>query len=212
MKKLLILPAALALAVAAPFTTFAKDDHSGHAHAEIGKPAPAFTLEGADGKTHSLADAKGKIVVLEWTNPGCPFVQKYYEPGEMQKLQKAAVEKGIVWYRVNSSAPGRDGAQTAKQTAAYEKSNNVAATASLIDPTGEVGHAYNALSTPHLYVIAADGTLAYSGAIDNMPTPNSADIAKAKNYVTQALAEIEAGKPVSEPSTKSYGCSVKYAK
>jgi len=212
MKKFLLLPAALAFAVAAPFHSSAKDDHSGHSHAEIGKPAPAFSLEGSDGKTHSLADSKGKIVVLEWTNPTCPFVQKYYESGEMQKLQKAAVEKGIVWYRINSGAPGRDGTQTVQQLGAYDKTHGVNATASLVDPNGETGHAYEARTTPHLYVIAADGNLAYSGAIDNIPTPNKSDIAKAKNYVAQALEELAAGKPVSEPATKPYGCSVKYGK
>jgi len=176
-----------------------------------GQSAPAFSLPGSDAKPHALADYKGKIVVLEWTNPGCPFVKKWYGSGAMQKLQKEAVAKGVVWLRIISSAPGKQGAQTAPEAAAYEKEQQVGATATLLDPEGEVGRLYGAKTTPHLFVIDARGQLAYAGAIDSKPSVDPADIAGAKNYVTAALAELAAGKPVSTPSTQSYGCSVKYA-
>lgn len=213
MKALFSIPAVFSLSALFLTTTpvFAKDDHD-HAHAEIGKPAPDFTLAGADGKSHSLAEAKGKIVVLEWTNPGCPFVQKFYQPGEMQKLQKEMKEKGVVWYRVNSAAPGMEGAQTAEQAATYEKAHKIEAVTTLLDPEGDVGHIYGARTTPHIFIINAEGTLVYNGGIDDMPTPRSGDIAIAKNYVRQTIGELLDGKPVSISTSKPYGCGVKYKK
>lgn len=178
--------------------------------ATIGQPAPNFTLEGNDGKQHSLADYKGKFVVLEWTNPLCPFVHKFYDSGAMQNLQKEETAKGVVWLRINSSAAGHEGAQTVSDLASYVESNHVAATASLIDPNGKVGHLYGARTTPQMFVINAEGKLVYAGGIDDKPSPDAADIPKAKNYVTAALDETMAGKPVSTPTARPYGCSVKY--
>ena len=181
------------------------------ASATVGQQAPNFTLQGGDGKPHSLADYRGKFVVLEWTNPQCPFVHKFYDSGTMQKLQKEETAKGVVWLRINSGAPGKEGFQTAADIAAYEKENHVASTESLLDPEGKVGHIFGARTTPTMFVIDPKGVLIYAGGIDDKPSPNSADIATAKNYVTTALDEAMAGKPVSTPTARPYGCSVKYS-
>jgi peroxiredoxin len=181
------------------------------AMATIGQPAPPFTLQGADGKTHSLADYKGKFVVLEWTNPNCPFVHKFYDSGTMQKLQKEETAKGVVWLRINSSAQGHADFQTPEQLASYVKKNHVSATASLLDPDGAVGHLYGARTTPHMFVINPQGDLIYAGGIDSTPSPDPATIPTARNYVTAALDEAMAGKPVTTPTAQPYGCSVKYA-
>jgi peroxiredoxin len=179
--------------------------------AKVGHAAPNFTLQGADGKPHSLTDFSGKYVVLEWTNPNCPFVHKFYDSGTMQKLQKEETAKGVVWLRINSSAEGHEGYQTVSDVAAYEKEKHVAATESLLDPDGKVGHMYGARTTPHMFVINPKGELIYAGGIDNKPSPNPEDIATATNYVTTALDEARAGKPVTTPTARPYGCSVKYA-
>ena len=181
------------------------------ASATLGRPAPNFTLQGADAKSHSLSQFHGKYVVLEWTNPQCPFVHKFYGSDTMQKLQKEETAKGVVWLRINSGAPGHDGAQTAAQMADYVKANHVAATHSLLDPTGKVGHMYGARNTPQMFVINPQGILIYAGGIDNKPSPDPADISSATNYVTAALDESMAGKSVATPSAPPYGCSVKYA-
>lgn len=186
-----------------------------NAHADtatVGKAAPNFSLEGADGKHHSLADFKGKYVVLEWTNPDCPFVKKFYENGgAMQKLQAQETGKGVAWIRINSSAAGHEGYQTPDALKAYIKEHGVAATESLLDPNGKVGHEYGARTTPHMFVINPKGELIYAGGIDNKPSADAEDIASAKNYVTTALDEARAGKPVTTPTATPYGCSVKYA-
>ena len=179
--------------------------------ASVGKPAPDFSLTGGDGKTHSLSEYKGKIVVLEWTNPGCPFVQRWYNTGSMLKLQKRAIDEGVVWLRINSGAPGKQGQQSVAEIAAYDQEKKVAATASLLDPEGKVGRAYGARTTPHMFVIDPKGTLAYAGGIDDKPSVDPSVSPAAENYVTAALDELRAGKPVATPSTASYGCSVKYA-
>lgn len=179
--------------------------------ASIGQPAPNFTLQGGDGKTHSLSEYKGKFVVLEWTNPNCPFVHKFYDGGAMQKTQAEETGKGVVWLRINSSAPGTSDHQTPADVVAYEKANKVASTATLLDSDGKVGHTYGARTTPHMFVIDSKGVLVYAGGIDNKPSPNAEDIATATNYVTAALDEAMAGKPVSKPTAMPYGCSVKYA-
>jgi peroxiredoxin len=181
------------------------------ASATLGQATPDFTLQGADGKSHSLSDYKGKFVVLEWTNPECPFVHKFYDSGTMQKLQKKETAKGVVWLRINSGAPGKQGSQTAEEAAAYEKSQHVASTETLLDPTGQVGHIFGATNTPQMFVIDKSGILIYAGGIDDKPSANAADIASAKNYVAAALHEAMAGKPVSIASARPYGCSVKYA-
>jgi peroxiredoxin len=186
-------------------------ENAAAATASVSQPAPDFTLPGADGKTHSLADYKGKFVVLEWTNPNCPFVHKFYDSGTMQKLQKEETAKGVVWVRINSSSAGSPDHQTAADLEAYIKKNDVAATVSLIDTDGKVGHTYGARTTPHMFVIDPKGTLIYAGGIDNKPSADPADIAGATNYVTAALDEAMAGKPVTTPTARPYGCSVKYA-
>ena len=179
--------------------------------AVIGQPAPSFTLQGSDGKPRSLADFKGKYVVLEWTNPNCPFVHKFYDSDTMQKLQKKETAKGVAWLRINSAAVGHDDYQSPADLIAYAKEHHVAATASLLDSDGTVGHLYGARTTPHMFVINPKGVLIYAGGIDNKPSTDPADIATATNYVTAALNEAMAGKPVTTPTAPPYGCSVKYA-
>lgn len=183
---------------------------SAQAAPKLGEPAPAFSLTGADGKPHALADYKGKYVVLEWTNNGCPFVRKHYDSGNMQALQKEATGKGVVWLSIVSSAPGKEGYVDAAKANELTKSRKAAPTQVLLDPEGTVGHAYEARTTPHMFVIDPAGKLVYMGGIDSIPSADQEDIAKATPYVKVALAESMAGKPVSNPSTKPYGCSVKY--
>ena len=201
---------ALCLSAVLGFTILA-DTIASAPVATIGQPAPDFTLTGADGKQHSLNDFKGKFIVLEWTNPNCPFVHKFYDSGTMQNLQKEETGKGVAWLRINSSAQGKDGYQSVDSLAAYVKAKNVAATESLLDPSGQVGHMYGARTTPHMFVINPKGDLIYAGGIDDTPSPDAADIASAKNYVKAALDEAMAGEPVSTPTARPYGCSVKYA-
>jgi peroxiredoxin len=183
-----------------------------HAEAEIGKPAPAFTLPSCASKSVSLADFKGKVVVLEWTNYGCPFVVKHYGSGNMQKLQADATAKGVVWLSICSSAPKQQGHATPADALKACTEKNSAATAYLIDESGATGRAYGAKRTPEMYVINADGILVYHGAIDDKKSVDPADIATAKNFVAAAIEETLAGKPVSTPETEAYGCSIKYAK
>jgi len=204
-----IIFAALCLGAALGITVLAQNPAL--VPATIGQPAPNFTLQGGDGKTHSLADYKGKFIVLEWTNPQCPFVHKFYDSGAMQKLQKEETAKGVAWLRINSSAQGHEGFQSVDDLAAYAKEHNVAATESLLDPNGQVGHLYGARTTPHMFVIDPKGILIYAGGIDNAPSPDPATLATATNYVTAALDEAMAGKPVTTPTAAPYGCSVKYA-
>jgi peroxiredoxin len=204
-----IILAALCLGALLGITVSAENTTS--KSAGIGEAAPNFTLQGADGKTHSLADYQGKFVVLEWTNPNCPFVHKFYDSGTMQALQKKETAKGVIWLRINSGAPGHDGYQTVSDLASYVTEQHVAATESLIDPDGKVGHEYGARTTPHMFVINPKGVLIYAGGIDNKPSTDVADISTATNYVEAALDEAMAGKPVKKPTARPYGCSVKYA-
>lgn len=176
----------------------------------IGQPAPDFTGTDSNGKTHKLSDYKGKIVVLEWTNPGCPFVMKHYDAGNMQKLQAEATSKGVIWLSVNSSAEGKEGSQTGEEANKYSAEKGAKATARILDPTGEIGHLYSAKTTPHMFVIDKDGNLVYEGAIDSDDSFKPEAIESATNYVTAALTALEEGKPVAKPQTKPYGCSVKY--
>ena len=173
-------------------------------------PAQDFSLTGSDGKTHTLSEAKGKFVVLEWTNHQCPFVNKFYSSGEMQKLQKKFTAKGVVWYSIVSSAPGKEGYVTADDVVKIREQQKTASTATLLDPDGKVGRLYNAKTTPDMFVINPEGKIIYFGAIDSIPSVNSADIPKAVNYVEQTLNSALAGHSPSVGSTKSYGCSVKY--
>ncbi len=176
----------------------------------VNTKAPLFTLTDTKNKVIKLSDFKGKYVVLEWFNFGCPFVKKHYESGNMQKLQKDYTGKGVVWLSICSSAPGKQGHESAAEYNRDFAEKNAAPTAILIDTEGKVGHLYDAKTTPAMYVINPEGILVYAGAIDDTPGTDASEIATAKNYVAAALDESMAGKPVTTPETKSYGCSVKY--
>ena len=180
--------------------------------AEVGKAAPAFSLEDANGKKHSLSDYKNKFVVLEWVNFGCPFVKKHYDSDNMQKLQEAYTKKGVIWLSVCSSNPDGQGFFKGDELKKEIESHHSKATAYLVDADGAVGHEYGAKSTPDMFVIDKEGTLVYAGAIDDKATTEVKDVTGAKNYVKEALDEAMAGKKISTGTTKSYGCSVKYAK
>ena len=177
---------------------------------DIGAPAPAFTLPDTYGNHHSLSDYAGKWVVLEWLNYGCPFVQKFYDAGKMQELQAEYAAKEVVWFAVVSSAPGEQGYYEPAEMNVQNEAHGIKAAAVLLDPSGEVGMAYGAKTTPQMYVINPDGVLLYNGAIDDRPSANPNSLNGANNYLVQALTEAMAGRPVSEPVTRPYGCSVKY--
>jgi len=176
----------------------------------VGDAAPDFTGTDSNGKTHKLSEYRGKYVVLEWTNNGCPYTLKHYESGNMQALQKEWTARGVVWLTVLSSAPGEQGYMTAAQENAYLGKERAAPTAALLDPTGAIGHEYAARTTPHMFVIDPSGKLIYAGAIDDHPTTDVSDIKLSKNYVSAALTEAMAGQPVAISYTRPYGCSVKY--
>ena len=180
------------------------------AQVRVGDAAPTFTATDSRGQAQSLDQYKGKYVVLEWTNRGCPFTQKHYASGNMQNLQKEWTDKGVVWLTVISSAPGTQGYMTADQENAYLLKVNAMPTAALLDPSGKLGHLYSAKTTPDMYVIDPKGKLIYSGAIDNRATTDPGDVKGADNYVTDALASAMSGKPIQTSSTRPYGCSVKY--
>lgn len=199
------------IAFATALTVAALAAGQAHAQARIGAPAPAFTATDTTGKAHSLADFRGRTVVLEWTNHQCPFVVKHYETGNMQNLQRAAARDGVVWLTIVSSAPGKPGHVSAAEANGLTASRNAAPAAKILDPSGTIGRAYGARTTPHMYIINPQGNLVYAGAIDNNPRRGGATVAGATNYVTQALGELKAGKPVSQPVTQAYGCPVKYA-
>ena len=179
------------------------------AHADA---APEFTLKDAHGNEHSLSDFEGKIVVLEWVNHGCPFVVKFYRGGHMQALQKEMVDQGVVWLSICSSAPNQQGWMTPEDQAKTITEKGIKATAVLLDESGTVGRAYGARTTPHMFVIDAEGQIRYNGAIDSIRSTNAADIERADNYVRAAVASVKAGEEVATPRTQPYGCSVKYAR
>jgi len=177
----------------------------------VGEPAPGFTGTDSNGQTHKLSDYRGKFVVLEWTNNGCPYTRKHYASGNMQALQKEWTAKGVVWLTVLSSATGEQGYMTAEQENAYIAKVHADPTAAILDPTGTIGREYSAKTTPHMFVIDPSGKLIYDGAIDDHPTTDPADVKSSKNYVSAALTEAMAGQPVAVSSTRPYGCNVKYA-
>lgn len=179
--------------------------------ARVGEKAPDFEATDSNGVEHTLSQYVGKYVVLEWHNNGCPYVRKQYNSGNMQRLQKEWTARGVVWLTVISSAPGMQGYVTADEENAYLKKTNAAPTAALLDPTGKLGHLYDAKTSPHMFIVDPSGTLIYDGAIDDQPTPDPASVAVATNYVSQALTEAMAGKPISLQTSRPYGCSVKYA-
>jgi peroxiredoxin len=176
----------------------------------VGSAAPDFSLPDAKGKPHSLSDYKGKYVVLEWFNPECPFVKKHYGGGNMQKLQEQYTGKGVVWLTIDSNAPGTEGNLSPDQAEKVANAWKTKQTALLLDPEGKAGRAYGAKNTPNMVIINPEGKIVYEGAIDSKATPNPGDIPSSTNYVKVALDESLSGKPVSNPTTKPYGCSVKY--
>jgi peroxiredoxin len=181
------------------------------ADATVGEPAPNFTLQGTDGETYTLADLEGKMVVLEWLNFGCPYVQKHYGSGNMQALQEKYTEQGVVWLSVVSSAEGKQGYYPPEEMNAKNAEHGGQQTAILMDTSGEVGQAYGARTTPHMYIINPEGTLIYKGGIDDKPTTDEADIETATNYVEMALSAALNGEEVPVKTAAPYGCSVKYA-
>jgi peroxiredoxin len=176
----------------------------------VGSAAPDFSVTDSKGRPQTLSQYKGKHVVLEWFNPECPFVKKHYGGGNMQKLQEEFTGKGVVWLTVDSSAPGLEGNLTPEQAEKKIAEWKTKQTALLLDPDGKAGRSYGAKNTPHMFVINPEGKIVYAGAIDSKATPNPSDIAGSTNYVKAALDESLAGKPVSNSTTKPYGCSVKY--
>jgi len=174
------------------------------------KAAPAFTAVDVDGKTRSLAEFKGKVVVLEWVNEDCPYVKKHYS-GNMQGLQQAATADGVVWLTIASSAPGKQG-YFADGAAAktWMNARGAKPTTLLLDPQGTVATAYKAKTTPHMFVIDRDGQVVYEGAIDDTPSAKVEDLKTAKNYVAAALGDVKAGRKVAVAYSQPYGCSVKY--
>ncbi len=182
------------------------------AEVKVNSPAPNFTLPDSHGTEHSLSSYQGKFVVLEWTNPDCPFVRKHYvKSHNMQDLQKEYTGKGVVWLSINSSAPGKQGNYPPQKLNEINQERGASPTALLLDPDGKVGKMYGAKTTPHMFVVDPKGNLIYEGGIDSKPTPDAEDIKTAKNYVKTALDEALGGNPVSNPSSQPYGCSVKYA-
>src|ERR1035437_1352954 len=176
----------------------------------VGQPAPAFVATGSDGQTYTLAEYKGKFVVLEWYNKDCPFIHKQYDSGNMQRLQDTYGKKGVVWFEVASNAPGKEGYMTVAEAQANRQKVGTKADATLLDPDQAVAKLYEAKTTPHMFIIDPKGVLIYQGAIDDHNSTDAEDIPKSKNYVAAALDEALAGKPVAVSSTHPYGCGVKY--
>lgn len=196
------LAAVLALFIAVP----------AQAAVEIGAPAPDFTATDINGNPFKLSDHKGKKVVLEWTNHQCPYVIKHYDSGNMQKLQKDAAAMGdVAWVTIVSSAPGKQGHLSAEEAQKIVTESGAQPTVKILDESGEIGKLYAAKTTPHMYVIDADGNLAYAGAIDDNSSPRQSSIEGAKNYVTAALQNLKAGETVEVAQTAPYGCSIKYS-
>jgi peroxiredoxin len=191
-------------------TTLLARPHSALCQVGVGSAAPEFTAKDSTGKDVSLSAFKGKIVVLEWFNPNCPFVKKFYKNGDMQKFQETSATKGVVWLTVNSSASGRSGHLSPQEAEETRKELNMKSTALILDEDGKVGKAFGARTTPHMYIVGTDGKIAYAGAIDSEASTSSDDIAGATNYVTAAVDGLVGGKPVEVSSTEPYGCSVKY--
>jgi len=179
---------------------------------ETGKPAPDFTLTDITGKTHKLSDYRGRVVVIEWVNSGCPVVQRHYNSKNMQDTQKAAATAGAVWLQVNTSQSGDQGHMGDAEAAAWLKQQGATVTAYLKDYSEKVGRLYGAKATPHLYVVDAQGVLAYQGAIDDNPRAKEADTHKSHNYVKAALASLKEGRPVEKGATQAYGCGIKYSR
>ncbi|HEX5738231.1 MAG TPA: redoxin domain-containing protein [Hydrogenophaga sp.] len=196
----------LALGALAPFASLLPSIAQA---ASVGQPAPDFTLMDTAGKPVKLSDFQGKTVVLEWNNPGCPFVRKHYQ-GNMQALQKEATEQGVVWLAINSTEKAASDYKNPAALAHWMSEQKASPSATLMDEEGKVGQAYAARVTPHMYIVNAQGVLVYAGAIDSIASARVGDIEKATNYVRQGLGEIKQGKPVSVATNRPYGCTIKY--
>ncbi|WP_066780540.1 thioredoxin family protein [Sphingomonas sp. CCH5-D11] len=194
-----------------PFTIAAMAAIPASADQVTGQPAGNFRLVDANGQAVTLSQFRGKPVVLEWNNPGCPYVQKHHDSGNMQATQARARSMGAVWLTINSGAPGKQGHMSGAEAKAFVAREKAQPTAYLLDPQGRVGKGYGAKTTPHMYLIDASGKLVYQGGIDDKPTADKADIPGARNHLLVALTEVKAGKKVSVPEARPYGCSVKYA-
>ena len=176
----------------------------------VGQMAPDFTLLDTAGKSVRLSDFKGKHVVLEWVNPGCPYVRKHYGSNNMQTTQKEVVAGGVVWLAINSTEEASSDYQTPEELARWMSDSKAAATHTLMDPQGTVGQAYGARTTPHMYIVNPQGQLIYAGGIDSIPSSSADDVKKAVNYVKQGVTQALAGQALSNPTTRPYGCSIKY--
>ena len=176
----------------------------------VGQPAPDFTLNDVSGKPVKLSEYRGKVVVLEWVNPECPYVEKHYGSANMQRLQKEYTAKDVAWLTINSTNAGHYEYYPPQKMAGWMKQMNGAPSATLLDPAGTVGRAYGARTTPHMYIVDPQGRLVYAGGIDDKRSTNPADVKTAKNYVRAAMGEVLAGKSISAASTQPYGCSIKY--
>ncbi len=177
----------------------------------VGSQAPDFTGTDSHGQTHTLSQYRGQFVVLEWTNNGCPFTRKHYDSGNMQALQREWTGRGVIWLTILSSAQGQQGYMTASEENAYMARVHADPTAAILDPSGTIGHLYDAKTTPEMVVIDRSGKIIYQGAIDDHPTTDVADIPHSKNYVSEALSEAMDGQPIAVAYARPYGCSVKYA-
>ena len=197
----------LVFAILAMFTLI----FTAQAAVKVDTTAPNFTLTSASGASISLDDYAGKVVVLEWTNHLCPYVQKHYDSDNMQALQRSYTAQDVVWLSIISSAPGKQGYVDADQANDLTRSRNAEPSEVLFDPSGEVGKRYGAKTTPHIYIIDKAGTLRYAGAIDSVKSANPADIAKATNYLDEGLKAVFSGKEVAKKTSVPYGCSIKYA-
>ncbi|MDH5721840.1 MAG: redoxin domain-containing protein [Alphaproteobacteria bacterium] len=184
--------------------------YKAHANIEVGKPAPDFSATDIHGEAFALSDHKGKTVVLEWTNHLCPFVKKHYDSGNMQATQKTATDNGVIWVSIVSSAPEKQGHVSAQQAIQIEEEAGAHATTRILDERGEIGRLYEAKTTPHMFVINPEGSVAYAGAIDSDSSPDPATIEGATNYVLAAIEDITAGREVQTAATWPYGCAVKY--
>lgn len=197
--------------LAATALAFASGAAFAQSAAKPGVKAPDFSVVDVDGKLQKLSDYAGRTVILEWTNHDCPYVRKHYNGATMQTLQKDMAREGVVWLSVISSPAGEQGHVDATKAKELTRARDAAPASILLDPQSRLARAYGAQTTPHMYIIDPKGTLAYAGAIDDKPSSSPASLTGAKSYVRQAVAELKAGRPVSEPSTKAYGCVVKYA-
>lgn len=178
---------------------------------EVNQPAPNFTSKTADGATVTLDQLRGKTVVLEWTNDGCPYVKKHYSSKNMQGLQKDYTGQGIVWLQVISSPPGMQGYADGPRAISLNTDRGAVPTKTLLDPEGKLGRLYGAQTTPHMYIVDAKGTLVYKGGIDSIASSRPEDLPKAVNYVREALDSMAAGKAIPNASTRPYGCTIHYS-